>query len=371
MIDTAKIIVKAGDGGDGIASFLRAKYVPKGGPNGGDGGNGGNIIIHSVKKLNTLSKFHRKRKYDAEAGQGGMKNKKHGKDGENLIIEVPIGTLVTSEDGSFKHDFIKEEFVVVATGGKGGIGNTHFKSSINRTPLQFTKGTIGNTYELNLELKILADIGIIGLPSGGKSTLLNALTNSNARTANYHFTTLEPNLGVLSRNEQEIVLADIPGLIEGASDGKGLGSDFLRHIERTNLIIHILDGTDSIDNPSNLLENYELIRNELKQWSNNLLTKEEIVVINKIDITEVKNNKSTIQKLFKTINIKPLFISAITMENLNILINEIFDKHNKVAKQIEKIKPTKEKKKPKLITLNTIPNKRIVFKKTNHPINNE
>lgn len=368
MIDTAQIIVKAGNGGDGAATFHRAKYVPKGGPDGGDGGTGGSIIIKSVKKLNTLSLFHRQKRYEAENGQSGMKEKRHGKNGEDLIIEVPVGTQVISTDDSFKHDFVKEEAVIVAQGGKGGIGNTHFKSSTNQTPRQFTKGIIGPELGLKLELKILADVGIIGLPSSGKSTLLNTLTNSKAKTAEYHFTTLEPNLGVLSRNSQEIVLADIPGLIEGASDGKGLGHDFLKHIERTNLIIHIMDGLEGISDTKNLIRNYKTIRKELKIWESSILNKSEIVVINKIDITEVNDKKNEIKDIFNEIKIEPIFISAATTENINELVEIIFEKHNEIIKKANLVEKPKEIKKPRIIDINTIPNKRIVFKKTNHDL---
>ena len=367
MIDTAQIIVKAGNGGDGHVSFHRAKYVPKGGPDGGDGGNGGNIVFHSTKKLNTLSLFHRKKRYEAKAGEDGMKNKKHGRNGEDFIINIPIGTQVKSEDGKFSYDFTKEESVTIATGGNGGIGNVHFKSSTNQTPLQSTKGTEGQTLELSIELKILADIGIIGLPSSGKSTLLNALTNSQAKTASYHFTTLEPNLGVLSRNGKEIVLADIPGLIEGASEGRGLGHDFLRHIERTNLLIHILDGMEGILDVKKIVENYKVIRNELKQWEENLLKKKEIVVINKTDITEVKDTKGKITEAFKKLNITPLFISAITMDGLDTLVNEIYREHNLHEKTVNLTSEEEVKtQKTTLVNLNTVPNRRIVFRKTNH-----
>ncbi len=366
MIDIAHIIVKAGDGGDGHVSFHRAKYIPKGGPDGGDGGNGGNIVLKSTKKLNTLSLFHRKKKYFAEKGESGMKGKKHGKNGSDLIIEIPTGTQVLSKNGKFKHDFVDEETIIVAKGGTGGIGNVHFKSSINQTPMQYTKGTEGEMLEIDLELKMLADIGLIGLPSSGKTTLLNTLTNSNAKTASYHFTTLEPNLGVLHHNNQEIVLADIPGLIEGASEGKGLGHDFLRHIERTRVLVHILDGLEAITDLHKVLSNYRTIRNELYQWNKNLLKKEEIVVINKVDVTEVKEKKREIENMFKKERIKVIFISAITMENIELLVKTMFQVFNKTKNVKNDNEDFTQEVKTKIVTLNTIPNKRMVFRKTNH-----
>ena len=263
MIDSAVINIKAGNGGDGLASFRREKYIPKGGPWGGDGGKGGDVYIEVDPHTNTLSRLKYKKDFKAPNGMPGMKQLMAGPDGEDLTISVPKGTMVFNENNELVVDLSEEgQKFKLAEGGRGGLGNWHFKSSVNRTPLKSTAGIKTEMSKLRLELKILADVGIIGLPSAGKSTLLNALTNANAKTAEYHFTTLEPNLGILNTSNyvtdaDDLVLADIPGLIEGASDGKGLGFDFLKHIERTSVLIHVLDGYDT---PENIISNYKKIR---------------------------------------------------------------------------------------------------------------
>ena len=265
MIDYAKIYIKAGDGGDGKVGFRREKYISKGGPDGGDGGDGGSVYLVVNKDLNTLTPFQFKKKFEAERGQAGGKAKKHGKDGVDLIIEVAPGTSV--KIGSREFDMIRvEDKVCVAHGGKGGLGNWQFRSSTNTTPMVAEKGTLGEEREVTLELKLLADVGLIGLPNAGKSTLLSVLTKARPKIANYPFTTLEPNLGVVIigkgselehrkvPNLKALVLADIPGLIEGASRGKGLGHTFLRHVERCGLLVHVLDGAKLIeDRKANLM----------------------------------------------------------------------------------------------------------------------
>lgn len=366
MVDSANITIRSGKGGDGAALFLRAKYVPKGGPSGGDGGDGGSIIFRSVNKLNTLSQFRYKKSFKADNGQNGMRDQKSGKSATDLIIEVPCGTLIYNNDTNFLiadlTDNNKE--ILVAKGGKGGLGNVHFKSSRNQAPTQFTKGEDSEKIDIRLELKLLANIGLIGLPSAGKSTLLNSLTGSNAKTAEYHFTTLEPNLGVLynkrylkSPINQELVLADIPGLIEGASEGKGLGHDFLKHIERTSLLVHILalSGSFSI---KNLLNDYHVIRNELKSWKSDLSKKDEILVINKIDLIDDTSIFEAIRKEFQSnFNKTPLFISAYNQENLIELVGAI-DKNFKgfEFKSLDKLI-----KAPLNFTIKNLPNKRIIF----------
>lgn len=359
MIDTAEITVKSGNGGDGIVSFRREKYIPKGGPWGGDGGKGGDLIFVVDDHINTLSAFRRQRVYKAQDGQDGMKNLMSGKNGENLYIKVPKGTLIKNQEGEILKDLTNdgEEFIF-SKGGRGGLGNWHFKSSVNQTPRKATPGIKTPETKLKLELKLIADAGFIGMPNSGKSTLLNILTNSNVKTASYEFTTLEPNLGVLE--SQDIVLADIPGLIEGASNGKGLGHEFLRHVERTKVLIHILDGSVIMNNPLNrIYENYETIRNELAGWNKDLLKKNEIIVINKADIPDVLENKLKIIESFKLKNISNIiFISAITGYQVEKLIYAISREIKKQKKEDEK---QIETRKEKILTIKDLKNKRIVF----------
>ena len=358
MIDTALITIKSGDGGDGIVSFRREKYIPKGGPWGGDGANGGNLIFLVDDHINTLSAFRRQRVFKAQDGQDGMKNLRTGKQGEDLIIRVPKGTLIKNQDNEVLRDLTNDnEEYIISKGGRGGLGNWHFKSSVNKTPRKATPGVKTPIMKINLELKLLADAGFIGMPNSGKSTLLNILTNSKAKTASYEFTTLEPNLGVLE--SQDIVLADIPGLIEGASSGKGLGHDFLRHVERTKLLIHILDGSFILNNPiDSIYENYKTIRNELGEWNTELLKKSEIVVINKCDIPEVLQKEKEIRKTFTSKGVKNiLFISAATGYQLDKLIYSI-------AEEVEKNKNNEVEfveKKDMVLNIKDLKNKRIVF----------
>jgi GTP-binding protein len=374
MKDSAVIRIKAGNGGDGLVSFRREKYIPKGGPWGGDGGKGGDVFIEADPHMNTLSRYRYKKDFKAENGGPGMKKLMNGANGADLIISVPRGTMIFDKDGNLLCD-LKEngDRYTAAQGGRGGLGNWHFKSSVNRTPLKATRGEKNEEVELSLELKVLADVGIIGLPSAGKSTLLNALTNANAKTAEYHFTTLEPNLGILNTSKyvktaSDLVLADIPGLIEGASTGKGLGFDFLKHIERTSVLIHVVDGYDTLEN---IAKNYQTIREELSKWNQDILTKPEIIAVNKMDLTEVREQKDEIEKvLSKVVKTNPVFISAAANLNLDELIKEVvkvktlFDK-----KAFEEAQIAKEKADSAIpiFTIDTIPNKRMVFreKKTN------
>lgn len=371
MIDTAEIKIKAGNGGDGLVSFRREKYVDKGGPWGGDGGKGGSIVLEVDSHANTLSYFHRKIEYKAENGEGGMKNLKKGHDGADEIIKVPLGTTVFDENGEVIVDMIDlNQSVILDRGGKGGMGNWHFKSSINQTPYQYTSGEKRETQLLKLELKLIADVGLIGIPSAGKSTLLNSLTRASAKIGNYPFTTLSPNLGVLHVGnyingiDQDIVLADIPGLIEGASEGKGLGYDFLRHIERTNIIIHLVDGTKILSGgiPS-LIKDYQDIRNELKKWNATLMDKAEIVVLNKIDITEVKEQFDQIKVAFKKKKIDIMGISAYSSINLDELVKQIYKTYLiKQEEILNFVDNTPEKIQVKKYDITNLPNKRIIFK---------
>ena len=289
FLDQVKIFVKAGDGGSGSPSFRREKFIEFGGPDGGDGGKGGSVILKSERNLNTLIDYRYQQHFKAERGGDGSGKNKTGKGGKNLVLKVPIGTQVFEEDNkTVIFDFKKEnEEFVIANGGKGGFGNTRFKSSTNRAPKKFTKGVNGEEYWIWLQLKTIADIGIIGLPNAGKSSLLASLTSANPKIANYKFTTLNPNLGVAMYDDKEITLADIPGLIEGAHKGTGLGIKFLKHIERCKTLLHLIDITEE-----DLVKSYKQVRNELKKYSKDLLKKEELVVFNKVDlITKYQINK--------------------------------------------------------------------------------
>ena len=281
FLDQVKIFVKAGNGGSGSPSFRREKFIEFGGPDGGDGGKGGSVILKSERNLNTLIDYRYQQHFKAKRGGDGSGKNKTGKGGKNLVLKVPIGTQVFEEDNkTVIFDFKKEnEEFVIANGGKGGFGNTRFKSSTNRAPKKFTKGVNGEEYWIWLQLKTIADIGIIGLPNAGKSSLLASLTSANPKIANYKFTTLNPNLGVAMYDDKEITLADIPGLIEGAHTGTGLGIKFLKHIERCKTLLHLIDITEE-----NLVKSYKQVRNELKKYSKDLLKKEELVVFNKVDL---------------------------------------------------------------------------------------
>ena len=286
FLDQVKIYVKAGNGGDGSPSFRREKYIEFGGPDGGDGGKGGSVILKAERNLNTLIDFRYQQHHQAKRGENGSGQNKTGKNGDDKVLKVPLGTQVLEEDNkTLIFDFIKagEEFTA-ASGGKGGLGNARFKSSTNRAPRKFTKGLMGEEFTIWLQLKSIADIGIIGLPNAGKSSLLAALTNANPKIANYKFTTLNPNLGVTKYDNKEITLADIPGLVEGAHKGTGLGIKFLRHIERCKSLLHLIDITSD-----DLIKSYKQIKNELRNYNIKLSKKNELVVLNKIDL--VDNNK--------------------------------------------------------------------------------
>ena len=292
FLDQVKIFVKAGTGGSGSASMRREKFIEFGGPDGGNGGKGASIILKAERNLNTLIDYRYTQHFKAERGQNGMNKNKTGRNGKDLYLKVPIGTQILEEDNKtllfdFKNE--KEEFVV-ANGGKGGLGNTNFKSSTNRAPRKFTKGALGEEFWLWLQLKTIADIGIVGLPNAGKSSLLASITNANPKIANYRFTTLNPNLGVATYDDKEITLADIPGLIEGAHVGVGLGIKFLKHIERCKTLLHIIDITEK-----NLEKSYKQIKNELGSYSKELLKKKEIIVLNKVDLI----NKKNLEKIIK------------------------------------------------------------------------
>jgi len=286
FLDQVKIYIKAGDGGSGSPSFRREKFIEFGGPDGGDGGKGGSVVLVSERNLNTLIDYRYQQHFKAERGGDGKGKNQTGKSGDNLYLKVPIGTQVYEEDNkTLIFDFKKEkEEYTAAIGGKGGFGNTRFKSSTNRAPRKFTKGLKGEDFWIWLQLKTIADIGIIGLPNAGKSSLLASITSANPKIANYKFTTLNPNLGVAVYDDKEITLADIPGLIEGAHKGVGLGTKFLKHIERCKTLLHLIDVTEK-----DLIRSYKQIRAELGKYSKSLLKKNEIIVLNKIDLIDKKN----------------------------------------------------------------------------------
>ena len=281
FLDQAKIFVKAGNGGSGSSSFRREKFIEFGGPDGGDGGNGGSVILIAEANLNTLIDFRFQQHFKAERGQNGMGKKKTGKAGKDLILKVPVGTQIFEEDNNTLIEDLKKigQKVIIAKGGIRGLGNVRFKSSTNRAPRKTTDGSLGESFWIWLQLKVIADIGIIGMPNAGKSSLLSVLTKAKPKIANYPFTTINPNLGVASYSDKEITIADIPGLIEGAHEGIGLGDKFLRHIERCKSLIHLIDISDQ-----NILENYLKVRKELSKYNSTLLKKKEIIVFNKIDI---------------------------------------------------------------------------------------
>ena len=278
FVDNAQVFVKAGKGGDGAVSFRHEKYVDKGGPDGGDGGRGGDVVFRATKDLNTLLNFRYRPELIAENGQGGSKRNRRGRSGEPLVVKVPMGTLVR-RDGIVVADLIVDgQEAVVARGGDGGFGNAHFKSSTRQAPRIGELGEPGDEFEAQLELKLLADVGLVGFPNAGKSTFLSVVSNARPEIANYEFTTLTPNLGVADVDDGSILIADIPGLIEGASEGKGLGDQFLRHVERTAVLLHMIDAYS--DDPA---EKYQTIRRELEKYSPELMRRPEVVVLTKCE----------------------------------------------------------------------------------------
>ena len=314
FLDQVKIYVKAGNGGHGSPSFRREKFIEYGGPDGGDGGRGGSILLRSERNLNTLIDYRFQQHHKGERGENGSGQNRTGRGGEDLFLKVPIGTQVFEEDNkTLIFDFKKEsEEFVVAKGGKGGLGNTRFKSSTNRAPKKFTKGAIGEEYIIWLQLKTIADIGIVGLPNAGKSSLLAAITNATPKIANYKFTTLNPNLGVAIYDDKEITLADIPGLVEGAHEGVGLGIQFLKHIERCKTLMHLIDITDE-----NIENTYQQVKKELGSYSKEILEKKEIIVLNKTDLLEKEEINKIVKNFSKDKDSEVVTLSTIEKESIS------------------------------------------------------
>lgn len=326
FVDRVKIHIKAGNGGNGCVSFHRAKYVTNGGPDGGDGGKGGNVIFIADEGINTLMDFRYKKLFKAENGEDGGKRNCTGANGKDIVIKVPVGTIIKeAESGKIMADMITpfEERIIVK-GGKGGKGNQHFATPTRQAPRYAERGRTAKEYDVILELKLIADVGIIGFPNVGKSTILSMVTNANPKIANYHFTTLSPNLGVVrSKWGSDFVMADIPGLIEGASEGIGLGHEFLRHVERTKVFIHVVDaaGLEGICP----LENIEKINNELKKYNESLLDRPMVIACNKMDIPEAQENFEKIKSIYESKDIRVFPISAATNSGLDELLSAVAD----------------------------------------------
>jgi len=327
FIDIAKITIKSGNGGDGVVNFHREKYVPRGGPDGGDGGNGGSVIFEVDPRMRTLLDFKYRQKYIAEDGAKGEGNNRTGKNGEDLVIHVPTGTVIKDLDGNIVADLSEDNTrVKILRGGGGGRGNARFATPTRQTPNFAQPGRKTKAHTIVLELKMIADVGFIGFPNVGKSTLLSVITSAKPKIANYHFTTLSPNLGVAQVHDSSFVIADIPGLIENAAEGAGLGHDFLRHIERTRLLVHVLDasGIEGRDP----VEDYHKIRNELCTYSENLAERPEIIAANKCDLPDAEAGLELLHEQLPDKKIMP--VSAATKEGVSDLLQEI-------AKQLKKL----------------------------------
>jgi GTP-binding protein len=325
LLDRVEIEVQAGDGGDGVVSFRREKYVPRGGPDGGDGGGGGDVVLVANPALTTLASFRRRRRYRAEGGRHGGGGKRHGRSGEDLVIAVPVGTIVrrlgANEAGEVVADLtVPGQRVVVAKGGKGGRGNARFATSTRQAPRIAERGQRGEGTRLILDLKLLSDVGIVGLPNAGKSTLLRAVSAARPKVADYPFTTLEPVLGVVEVGYESFVLADLPGIIEGAHEGAGLGHQFLRHVERTRVLVHLLDG--SRPDP---VADLETLNRELACYSEELERKRQQVVVNKLDLPQVRACQMELDAGLRTLGHDPLFISAATGEGVPDLVRRLLE----------------------------------------------
>ena len=321
FLDEAKIYIKAGDGGNGCMSFRHEKFIEFGGPDGGAGGNGGSVYVVATKSINTLIDYRYQQHFKAKRGENGSSQNCTGRKGDDLYLKVPVGTQVLADD---KETVIVDMLIdgqteLIAHGGRGGLGNAYFKSSTNRAPRYHQQGEEGEAYWIWLKLKIIADIGLVGLPNAGKSTFISTVTNAKAKVDNYPFTTLVPQLGMLSIGNKDLVIADIPGLIEGASEGKGLGEKFLAHIERCNILLHLVDLSSA-----HPMEDYKIVRNELQLYGNEVASKTELIVLTKADtVNEITINN--IISTFKTETDKEIFvISAVTHYGIDNLVNYLF-----------------------------------------------
>jgi len=321
FFDEARIRVRAGRGGNGIVAFRREYGVPRGGPNGGNGGKGGDVYVRAITRLNTLNAFEHQNLFVAEPGQAGGGMDRTGRSGQDVIVEVPLGTVVRdAETGQLLGDLVEEgQQVCVAHGGRGGRGNAAFTTSTNQAPRMSEKGEPGEEREIDLEMKLIADVGVVGMPNAGKSTLLSVISAARPKIASYPFTTIQPNLGVVNLDYgSSFVVADLPGLIQGASQGIGLGHEFLRHVERTRLLVHLLDGL-----AGDPLETYDAIQHELAAFSETLITKPQIVVLNKMDLPDVREIWPLVQEMFAERKIEVRAISAVAGEGIRELLWEI------------------------------------------------
>ena len=324
MIDSAKIRVSSGGGGNGAISGRHERYVPKGGPDGGDGGDGGSVVIYATDSMTTLADYKYRRKFKADRGKDGSSNKKYGASSKDKRLAVPIGTIVKREDGSIIADLQSNESeVVVALGGKGGKGNSRFKSSIYQFPLIAEAGELGQELEINLELKLLADVALIGSPNAGKSSLLAAVTSARPKIGNYPFTTITPVLGVVLRHSTEFVMVDIPGLIQGASEGIGLGDEFLRHAERTKIFIHVLD--TNAGEPKEVVAEYKKVREEIRLYKEELLQRPEIIALNKIDLEKERCNIDKVINELAALGKRIVEVSAVEKKGLEDMLDCIED----------------------------------------------
>jgi GTP-binding protein len=335
FVDRVEISIKAGDGGDGALSFRHEKFIDKGGPDGGDGGDGGDVLLVSSNNQNTLANFRYQKLLKAQDGQPGTERRKHGKNGKDLIIKVPVGTMVLDKEGKVLADLISDgQQSVIAQGGKGGFGNAHFKSSTRQAPRVHEKGEDGDEFEAVFELKMIADVGIVGLPNAGKSTLLSIISNAKPEIANYPFTTLHPNLGVVDIDKNHSLLfADIPGLIEGASKGKGLGDEFLRHVERTSTLVHLIDFYSE-----DILADYKTIQKELKEYQVDLSKLPQVVALTKVEGVDKKEVEQKIKLLKKEVKrgTPVLAISGPSGEGVKGLLRETWKKVEKVREAAAK-----------------------------------
>jgi len=320
FVDRVAINVRGGDGGNGCLAFRREKYVPRGGPSGGDGGRGGHVIIRAVDGLTNLAHLSFQRHWKADRGGHGLGSDCHGKGADDLFIDVPVGTIVRDRDFVIRDLKKSGETVIVAKGGKGGFGNKHFKSSTNRAPRRHEEGAPGEEFRISLELKVIADVGLVGLPNAGKSTLLSRISRAHPEIADYPFTTKYPNLGTVQAGDQSFIVADIPGLIEGAHTGHGLGHEFLRHVERTRLLVHLVDAIPT--DGSDPVANYRTIRHELEKYSLALAARPEVLVVTKLDLTGAEE---AIARIGNDLCRDAIAISAVTGKGLPVLMRRIAD----------------------------------------------